>query len=312
MQLVERDREADGGVFASAVALRVFLFLIPFLLVLVASVGFLSSRVTGSQASRQVGVTGELAAQIRSALEQSSRTRWLALMSGIVGVFLAGRALARVLTAASRRAWQLSSRVGSASPTRVAGALAGMLAGAGALAIIVNRVRQAMGIVGGSAALLTAAIVYSVAWCVVSLTLPRGRSDRTAVLPGALFVGISLAAGQSVLQFVVPGKVARASQLYGAIGVVLVALSWFFLVGRVFVTSFAIDAVVWEQFGSLTTWLLRWKRVHSVVARHPRFEAFLLAGSTDDETQGQVGDVRLLPNGGDAGDNAIRERAEPP
>src|SRR5438309_705984 len=85
LRLVERDRATDGSVIASAVALRVFLLFVPLLLVVIASVGFLSSQISAADVSRQVGVTGGLAAQIDNALHQTSRARWVAMSSGIIG-----------------------------------------------------------------------------------------------------------------------------------------------------------------------------------------------------------------------------------
>jgi uncharacterized BrkB/YihY/UPF0761 family membrane protein len=273
--LFERDRDTDGGVVASAVALRVFLFFIPIVLVVVATLGFVADRLSPTQTAREVGVTGSLARQIDIALHQSTRARWLALISGFWGIAIAGRSLARVLIAASRRAWSLPARTTSARRLRVIGALAGLVSAAGALTIIANRARSAAGVVGGSATIVTAAVVYSLAWFVVSLVLPRGTRDRSAALPGALFVGVGLAVGQSVLQFTVPGQISRASELYGAIGLVVVSLSWFFLVGRIFVVSFAIDAVVWERFGSVNTWLMQWRLVQRLVTRYPRVRRML-------------------------------------
>ncbi len=263
----ERDRDTDGSVVASAVALRVFLFFIPLVLVVVAALGFLATYLDAGQVSRDVGVTGGLARQINGALQQSSRARWLALLSGVWGALLTGRSLARVLIAASRRAWSMPSREASARRMRVVGALAGMIGAAGALAMIANRARDAIGVVGGSATIVTAALVYAAAWFVVSLALPRATSDRSAVLPGALFVGVILAGGQYMLQFTFPGQISRASELYGAIGLVIVSLSWFFIVGRVFVASFVLDAVVWERFGSATAWMLRWQALRRVVTK---------------------------------------------
>jgi uncharacterized BrkB/YihY/UPF0761 family membrane protein len=115
----------------------------------------------------------------------------------------------------------------------------------------------------------------------VCLTLPRGRADRTALLPGAVFVGVACSALQWLLQFEAPGKISRASQLYGSIGVVIVALSWFFLIGRAFVASFTLDAVLWERFGSLTTWMMQRSRLRRSVAKHPRLQRFLEAGDAE-------------------------------
>jgi uncharacterized BrkB/YihY/UPF0761 family membrane protein len=273
--LFERDRDTDGTIVASAVALRVFLFFIPLLLVVVAALGFAASFTRASDVSYQVGVTGGLANQIDTALHQSSNARWLALLSGVWGLALAGRSLARVLIASSRRSWLQPAREVSASRFRVVAALAGMISGAGALTIIANRARQAAGVVGGSAAVITAAVAYSAAWFVVSVALPHGESDRSALFPGAVLVGTALAGTQYVLQFTVPGQISRASELYGAIGVVVVSLTWFFVVGRLFVVSFTLDAVIWERFGSVTTVLLRWKRFRHTVERHPRVRRFL-------------------------------------
>jgi membrane protein len=282
MRLYERDTEADGSVIAAAVALRVFLFFVPLVLFLVGIAGFASSHLGANDASRQIGVSGGFATQINGALHQSSKARWIAVVTGLFGAMWAGRHLAKVLLVANRRAWRLTlDEARLTSKTRVTGALTGMIAGFGILAIIVNRVRAAAGLVGGGATLFTAALIYSGGWLVVSLLLPRGRADRSALLPGALFVGVGVAVAQGAIQFLIPGRVSHASQLYGAIGIVIVALSWFFLLGRLFVFSFALDAVVWERFGSVTTFLLRSKRLRKELERHPRLMRFLVEGSGD-------------------------------
>lgn len=282
MRLYERDRDIDGSVVASAVALRVFLFFIPLLLVVVGGLGFFASHLSSKDASKQAGVSGTLAVQINDALQQSNQTRWIALLTGLFGAAYAGRTLARVLAAASRRAWGLSAKEVSVSYVRLTGAIAGLIAGVGVLAIISNRVRASAGVIGGSMTVATASILYAGAWLFVSLSLPRGRSDRSVLLPGAVLVGAAMGIGQWLLQFEAPGKLSHASQLYGAIGTSVVVLGWFFLIGRVFVLSLTVNAVIWEKFGSITTWLLSWKRLRRTVENHPRLDHFLTAGGDDD------------------------------
>ena len=291
VRLYERDQEHDGSVLASAVALRVFLFLIPLVLLIVASLGFLSSHLSAEDASKQVGVTGGFAQQINNALRQSKSARWIAAGTGLIGVIAAGRSLAKVLAAANRRAWRLPIADAKSSKTRLAGAVAGMISAAGLLAILANRVRARAGVVGGSMTIVGAGFLYAAAWLVVCLTLPRGRADRTALLPGAVFVGVTTSALQWFMQFEAPGKISHASKLYGSIGIVIVSLGWFFLIGRFFVMSFAINAVVWERFGSLTTWLMQWGRLKRTVDNHPRMQRFLDAG--DAEAEARDGSVAL-------------------
>jgi membrane protein len=291
-RLHERDRDADGNVTASAVSLRIFLFFVPLLLVIVGSLGFLHGHVASQDVSNQAGLTGGLADQINTALDQSHRARWLAVGSGLVGAFMAGRALSSVLATASRRAWQLPLSAATKSTARLTGAVTGLITSVGLLAVVVNRVRRASGIVAGSVAFGPVALVYALAWFLVCWALPRRRSDRTVLLPGAAVVGVALAALQWALQFQTPGRVSRASQLYGAIGVVIVALSWFFLVGRLFVASFALNAVVSEQYGSIATWLFGRPRLGRVL-RKSRWVHRLLGVSPAD-LEGEAPEVVTL------------------
>ena len=57
---------------------------------------------------------------------------------------------------------------------------------------------------------------------------------------------------QAVSQLYLPGRFERASQLYGAIGTTVVTLGWFFIIGRTIVLAMAINAVVYERFGSIS------------------------------------------------------------
>jgi membrane protein len=296
LRFVERDRDADASVTASAVSLRIFLFFVPLLLVIVGTIGFLKGHIAARDVSSQAGVTGGLADQIDTALHQSNHARWLAVGSGLLGAFLAGRNLSRVLATASRRAWQVPSSTAPTSVTRVTGAVTGLMTSVGMLAVIVNRVRRATGVVGGSVAFVPVAFAYAFVWFLVCAALPRQRTDKTVLLPGAALVGVALATLQWLLQFQAPSKLSRASELYGAIGIAVVALGWFFLVGRVFVASFAFNAVLWEQYGSVANWLNGRRRIGPMLTRHPRVNRFLGLASADDadadEGDGREGSSR--------------------
>ncbi len=57
---------------------------------------------------------------------------------------------------------------------------------------------------------------------------------------------------QAVSQLYLPGRFDRASELYGAIGTTVVTLGWFFIIGRTIVLAMAVNAVVYERFGSIS------------------------------------------------------------
>ena len=57
----------------------------------------------------------------------------------------------------------------------------------------------------------------------VTIVLPRSPStDASALLPGAVLVGLTVAGLQLVSQLYLPGRFDRASELYGAVGTTIV------------------------------------------------------------------------------------------
>jgi uncharacterized BrkB/YihY/UPF0761 family membrane protein len=269
----ERDRECDASVIGAAVALRVFLFFVPLLLAAVGLLGFLAQFVSSKDAADDIGVSGTLAGEIDTALKQSSTARWLALLIGLFGAAWAGRTLAKTLAVASRRAWALD--IPHKTPTfRVVGTVAGIVGTLGLMAIIVNRIRNALGAGLGTTVLVGSAVLYMAAWFFVSLVLPRARSDPSALLPGAVLVGAAIAVLQGFTQFYAADRISHASELYGGIGVTIVTLGWFFIIGRLFLVSFVLNAIMFERFGSLSEFVFSLPVLRRIPGRYPRLAEF--------------------------------------
>jgi uncharacterized BrkB/YihY/UPF0761 family membrane protein len=89
----------------------------------------------------------------------------------------------------------------------------------------------------------------------MSLLLPRRTRDPGAVLPSAVLVGLVLAGMQAISQLYLAGQLGRASALYGALATTIVSLGWFFFLGRAIVFGMSLDAVVYERFGSISTFV---------------------------------------------------------
>jgi uncharacterized BrkB/YihY/UPF0761 family membrane protein len=260
-----RDREINGTVVGSAVAFRLFLFFVPLLLVVVGVAGFLSSVIDPDDVNDQAAIGGRLAEQIDTALSQPTQTRWLATAGGLVGVATAGYSLSKVLVAASTLAWRLPERP-KASP-RIVGVLAGLIAGIGIIAAITNRIRTELGIGVASFSFVAAFLIYLVAWIVVSMMLPRGTTDVAAMLPGAVLVSLTLTTMQAISQLYLPGRLSRASALYGTFGATVVTLGWFFFLGRAIVVGFAVNAVINERFGTIARFVFSWPLVRILPRR---------------------------------------------
>ena len=272
VRLFQRDREGAGSVVGSAIAFRLFLFFVPLLLFLVGVAGFMSGFVSSRDVNETAGVSGALADQIRTAFAQPGETRWVATLIGLFGMVTAGRALSKVLWSASTAAWRLPAS--SRASIRVVGCVAGLVAGMALVASLVNRVRQDLGIGAAGVSFLVAFAVYLVAWMVISVLLPRGTADPGAVLPGAAFVALALTALHAASQFYLPDHLGRASELYGAIGTTVVTLGWFFILGRAIVLAMELNAVTYERFGSISTFVFSLPGIRLLPRRSARLRRF--------------------------------------
>ena len=250
MRVYERDRDSAGTVLGSAIAFRLFLFFVPLLLFVVGLAGFFGEVVSAEDVD-DAGIAGTLAAQIGTALEQPTSTRWIAIAAGLVGIATTGRTLAKSLVQASCLGWRMPMR--SKAPVRVVGALIGLLVGMGLIASIVNRIRQDLGLAVTGVSFAAVLVVYVVAALILAALLPRPTSDPGVLLPGAVLVGVTLAGLQALSQLYLPGRFDRASALYGFIGATVVILGWFFFAGRVMVLANALNAATFERFGSITS-----------------------------------------------------------
>ncbi len=252
LRIYERDRESAGSIVGSAIAFRLFLFFVPLLLFVVGVTGFFAEHVSPDDVE-EVGITGNLAAQINTALSQPSSTRWIAVSLGFIGMATTGRTLSKALSQASCLAWRMPMH--SRASVKVISSIVGLLSGVAILSAIVNRIRQELGIAGAGVSLLAVFGIYSVFALVLASLLPRPTSDPGVLLPGAVLVGATITGLQAVSQLYLPDRFSRASELYGAIGVTVVTLGWFFIAGRMMVLAIVIDAVLFERFGSITAFV---------------------------------------------------------
>jgi uncharacterized BrkB/YihY/UPF0761 family membrane protein len=246
----QRDRRVAGSVLGSALAFRLFLFFLPLLLLTIGVAGFASDVVDARSANQTAGISGGLAKQVSGAFHQPGLTRWVAVLLGLFGVLVAGRSLSRVLYAASAAAWGLPA--GNRARLRAVGAIAGLVCTMGVIAILINRVRESLGIGLAGASFVPALLIYAIAWLGVSLFLPRSTEDPGALLPGAALVALTITAMHAVSELYLPDRLDRASQLYGAFGTTVVTLGWFFILGRAIVISMELNAAIYDRYGSIS------------------------------------------------------------
>ena len=250
-RVYERDKEAAGTLLGSALAVRLFLFFMPFVLLVIGLAGVLGSPADGAATARNAGLSGTLKDYVDDAFSSSGRTPWLALVIGLTGVATTGWSLTRAMVLSSALSWRMGGR--QRIPIRAIGMVVGLIVSASLSAAIVNRINQATGAAVASVSLVGLAAIYTVFWLLLFQALPRTTTDPGASLPGAVLVGVVLAGLQMITQFYLPQQVSSSSQLYGQLGVLIAFLGWFFFIGRSVAFACALNAVVYEQVGSVST-----------------------------------------------------------
>jgi len=200
-------------------------------------------------------------------LNQPTSTRWLAILLGLFGMVSTGRTLSRALTTSSCLAWQLPVR--PKASVKVISGVIGIILGFTVVITIVNRVRNDLGLAVTGLSLLAAFGVYTVGFLALNLMLPRATPDPGALIPGSVLIAATMVGLQAVSQLYLPDKLSRASQLYGAIGITVVTLGWFFIAGRVMVFAMVLNAVLYERFGSITQFIFELPVVR-ILPRHSR------------------------------------------
>jgi uncharacterized BrkB/YihY/UPF0761 family membrane protein len=267
--MYERDQDAFASVLGSAIALRLFLFVIPVTLAGVGLVNLMSlDHVLDDTVTSNITL-GTLSAALKDA------SAWKAFTTTVTGLILtlwAGRTLARVLATTSSAAWQLERR-SKVRPVQML-ALIGVMFSTVVANLMFTRLRDIGGVTAGFLVTLMVLATVTVAWFIVSLTLPRGTTDPGAVLPGALVFGIAYSALQWFMQFYLPNKIARTSDTFGQLAVTIATLGNFFFIGRIMSSSFVVSAVVFERYGSISHVVFGLPVVRTLPRKFPKLRTY--------------------------------------
>ena len=189
--MADRDAEVGGGLIAGALAYRFFIWLLPFVLVAVAGLGIAAdaSSTSPEDAADEVGLADLVTRSVAQAANSSAR--WYALVVGLFALVLATRSVLRALIGAHRLVWT-DVRGVAPRPTLLATfRLLALFLAFFALAGLTGAVR---GLFDGLGLLAIAFLTlpYAGLWLLVTIRLPHRGADWTALVPGALLVGVGL------------------------------------------------------------------------------------------------------------------------
>lgn len=268
--LYVRDRDAFASVLGSAIALRLFLFVIPANIALLALVHLLHLTSVFDSTLESSVTTGELAANYHDVTFWSQL--WTFLSSLVLTVW-AGRSLARVLATGSTSAWQMPPATAKLG-VRAVFALSALLFAIIAMSAILDKVRDIGGVAISFLGWVGVFAIVALGWFLLTLTLPRPTSDPGAVLPGVLLVALGFTVLQWFMQFYLPRKIAETSDTMGDLSSTVAALGYFFFVGRLVAGSMVLSAVSYERWGSVSNQFFDLPGVRQLSARWPRLRAY--------------------------------------
>jgi membrane protein len=248
LRAFERDVAAGGGVLAGAVAFRVFLFMIPyvFLLVVIFGLGASVGDESPSSLARDAGIGGLAGKAFSSVGDLSTGQRIVSFFVAAFALFLATRALLKVLRIVHALVWH--TRAGKpASAARAAGLLILLVTLALGLTALIGTLRGQSFLLGLIATALFVVVPF-VAWLGVSWFLPHAPDvPWTAMVPGAAFFGLGIEVLHLVTVYWISTQVEHKTDTYGAIGFALALLLWAYLLGRLVTSAAVINESLWTR-----------------------------------------------------------------
>jgi uncharacterized BrkB/YihY/UPF0761 family membrane protein len=243
--VVRRDIEVAGTLLAGALAFRIFIWLLPCCLLLAALAGFseTSSREP-EELTRDLGMSPLTANMLGQVGAQAERSRWATAVAGALLLVWAGIALGRVLDRVHGRVWRArADRRAKPTLARVARYNAALL-----LVVVDNVAGPVLvGVTGLPPALVSLPSLACYVLIGIVLLSPQWPPARRSAWPGALLIAVGMEGLHLVAVLYLPGKLARASQLYGALGVAASVLVWLALIARLVVLAQVLNAVLAER-----------------------------------------------------------------
>jgi uncharacterized BrkB/YihY/UPF0761 family membrane protein len=240
----DRDGDIGGGILAGALAYRLFIWLLPFALVLIALVGIAARASSESprQAARAVGIAGLVSHSV--ATSAGSPGRWYALLIGVPVLLWTTRSLLRALIVVHRLVWtDLRERTPKPTPVATLRLLVLLVA----LFAVLPLTRAVWSFGGDVVGALLDAVFYAALWLLVSIQLPHRQASWKELVPGALLFAVAaLALGFATTIFLAPYASSKEGT-YGALGLAAALLLGLYLMSRIVVASAVANAVLAER-----------------------------------------------------------------
>jgi uncharacterized BrkB/YihY/UPF0761 family membrane protein len=248
---LRRDASIGGSVLGAALAYRIFIWLLPFVLTLILLLALVAdqSKTNIADLVDEAGLSGFIASSVAQAAEG---TRGWAVVSALVVTLFAlayqSSVLLRSVRAVTALAWGLPvSRV--PSPARSTAVFFAWLVAFVVVASSAAPIRSALRFpLDVLADLVVYAAGLPLLWLALSwYLLPHRAAHWTDLVPGALVVGVGVGAIGLFNSLVLFPWLIEREETYGVLGIAAGLLFGFFLVGRTLELAAALNATLAED-----------------------------------------------------------------
>lgn len=244
-EVLETERDLGGGLIAGGVAFRVFLWLVPFGLVVAAILSFWSEHDRGGleRASREFGISAAATDAAADALQNGDRNAVIVLLFGLVTLAWFTIGAVRALVLSHALAWQLTPpRIGR--PLRAILLFNGLYVSYIFVSAGLVWLREQLGVFALLGLVITLAASTAIAASAMWL-LPRRATDIRELLPGALLVAVGVQLINVAVLFYFAPRLGRSEETYGAFGTAATMLVWLYVISRLITGAAFLNSALW-------------------------------------------------------------------
>jgi membrane protein len=241
LRAVERNRRVAATVLAGGFAYRIFLWLLPFGLILGGGLG-LSNADSTEDAIEGGGIPGAVTNAVGDAARASQSNSWWLLAVGIPLLLWAGLSGAKAIQLIHALVWDEPPP--KSNPLKMSLAFTGMVCAFLAAVALTWWVRDDWP--GLFAPVLTLTPLAAM-WLWASLHLPHRDAPWQALVPGALVVAIGFQVlHEAVGHFLVP-KLEKSTSLYGDLGATTTFLFFMYMTSILVVAAPVLNSSLYDE-----------------------------------------------------------------
>ena len=242
LEALERETTAGGTLIAGGLAYRLFLWLLPFSLVIAAIASFWQADLEAG--GKRVGLTTSAAHTMSGVIEDSERNRGYFLVVGLYFLIWFSIGVVRALRLAYFVAWRIP-REKFRRPIRAGVVFTLCATGLIGISLISQWAREKTSF--GIVVTIALTVIYAAVALWMMSVLPHREARWPALLPGAVIVALGIQGLHLVAALYLAPRLGRSSDLYGSLGAATVILLWLYIIARLFTFSAFLNAQLWER-----------------------------------------------------------------